>query len=288
MVDALDESQNEALERLQKLLGDRQIQGDVDTLVRFLKARSFDVWKAKAMYEAMLQWRAEVRADAIKQEFDFQERDATQELYPRFYHKVDKLGRPIYIERLGKLRLEELFKVTSMERMLLDHIKEWEIFVDVRLPAASRDAGRAITQSLAILDLKGVVKFLFFFFGSFAVKVSIFFLASLLQVVKHVSKQVRQFVRAILRIDQDFYPEFLGKMVIVNAPVYFKALWSIVKPWLDNQTQKKIEVHGTNYVPRLLELVDAESLPSFLGGSCECVSSRGCESSNAGPWLGNV
>ncbi|XP_024522005.1 phosphatidylinositol/phosphatidylcholine transfer protein SFH1-like isoform X2 [Selaginella moellendorffii] len=263
MVDALDESQNEALERLQKLLGDRQIQGDVDTLVRFLKARSFDVWKAKAMYEAMLQWRAEVRADAIKQEFDFQERDATQELYPRFYHKVDKLGRPIYIERLGKLRLEELFKVTSMERMLLDHIKEWEIFVDVRLPAASRDAGRAITQSLAILDLKGVV-------------------------VKHVSKQVRQFVRAILRIDQDFYPEFLGKMVIVNAPVYFKALWSIVKPWLDNQTQKKIEVHGTNYVPRLLELVDAESLPSFLGGSCECVSSRGCESSNAGPWLGNV
>eukprot|EP01018_Ginkgo_biloba_P035224 Gb_14296 [translate_table: standard] len=103
-----------------------------------------------------------------------------------------------------------------------------------------------------------------------------------MQTMKHMSKQVRHFIQRISKVDQDYYPEYLGKMVIVNTPTAFKAIWAIIKPWLDKRTQKKIEVHGSNYTHKLLELVEADNLPEFLGGSCQCPG--GCENSDAGPW----
>lgn len=106
--------------------------------------------------------------------------------------------------------------------------------------------------------------------------------AAFFQTMKHMSKQVRHFIQKITKLDQDYYPEHLGNMIIVNAPTAFKAMWSLVKPCLDKRTQKKIEVHGGNFSHKLLELVDRENLPTFLGGSCSCFG--GCENSDAGPW----
>jgi hypothetical protein len=103
-----------------------------------------------------------------------------------------------------------------------------------------------------------------------------------MQTMRHMSKQVRNFIQKITKVDQDFYPEYLGKMFIVNAPTAFKAMWTVVRPWLDKATQKKIEVHSGNFTSKLLELVDSENLPAFLGGTCCCPG--GCENADAGPW----
>jgi hypothetical protein len=45
-----------------------------------------------------------------------------QEVYPHNYHKTDKKGRPIYIERLGLMKIDELFKVTTEERLVKHYI----------------------------------------------------------------------------------------------------------------------------------------------------------------------
>ncbi len=50
------------------------------------------------------------------------------------------MGRPVYIERLGQLQVDELLKVTTMDRMLLYHVKEWEILIDWKIPACSKKA----------------------------------------------------------------------------------------------------------------------------------------------------
>ncbi len=96
---------------------------------------------------------------SVWQTFQFPERDAIKELYPHFHHKTDKMGRPVYIERLGQLQVDELLKVTTMDRMLLYHVKEWEILIDWKIPACSKKAGTNISQTLTILDMKGVVLF---------------------------------------------------------------------------------------------------------------------------------
>lgn len=51
---------------------------------------------------------------------------------------------------------------------------------------------------------------------------------------------------------------------------------------LDERTNAKITLLGSSYKDELLKLVDAENLPSFLGGTCECPG--GCDNADIGPW----
>jgi hypothetical protein len=71
-------------------------------------------------------------------------------------------------------------------------------------------------------------------------------------------------------------------MAIINAPLLFTAVWGIIRNFLDHKTQSKIHIFGTNYKAQLLKLIDSESLPTYLGGSCQCKG--GCRFSDSGPW----
>ncbi|KAJ7250442.1 hypothetical protein O6H91_Y422800 [Diphasiastrum complanatum] len=62
--------QQDALEVLKAVLVAQRLLRKKDEdqdLLRFLRARSFDVGKATAMYEAMTEWRKAVGADTIAQ-----------------------------------------------------------------------------------------------------------------------------------------------------------------------------------------------------------------------------
>ena len=83
-------------------------------------------------------------------------------------------------------------------------------------------------------------------------------------------------------IGQDRYPECMGKFYIINAPWAFSAVWSIIKPWLDEVTVAKIDILGASYKDSLLKQIDEENLPGVFGGKCDCPG--GCSLSDAGPW----
>ncbi|KAI6030561.1 CRAL-TRIO domain-containing protein [Pisolithus orientalis] len=86
-------------------------------------------------------------------------------------------------------------------------------------------------------------------------------------------------------MSQDYYPEIMAKLAIVNAPSSFTFIWSIIKPWLSKETAEKVDVLGSDYQSVLLELVDVENLPTTLGGKCTCEHAGGCDLSGAGPWM---
>jgi len=87
------------------------------------------------------------------------------------------------------------------------------------------------------------------------------------------------------KIAQDFYPETMGACFVVNAPMLFSFLWAIIKGFLDERTRAKVRIVGSNFREVLLEHVDAENLPDFLGGTCTCSHVEGgCLFSRAGPW----
>jgi hypothetical protein len=71
-------------------------------------------------------------------------------------------------------------------------------------------------------------------------------------------------------------------MFIVNVSWIIKAGWWVVKSFLDAKTVSKIHILGSDYTSELLKYVDAENLPSFLGGKCNC--SGGCLMASDGPW----
>ncbi|KAJ3308766.1 cytosolic factor, phosphatidylinositol/phosphatidylcholine transfer protein [Boothiomyces sp. JEL0838] len=225
-------------------------------LLRFLRARQFKLPESKEMWINCEKWKVEFGTNTILEDFDFPEYGLVRQCYPRLYHKTDKLGRPVYIERVGVINVSTLWGITTSERMLRNHVYEYEKLVHYRLKACSEKAERHLEQSTTILDLKGVQ------LSSFS---------SVYGIVSEVSK-----------IAQNYYPEMLGKMYIINAPMLFTAVWSMVKQLLDEVTVKKINIVGSNYKNALLESIDEQNLPDFLGGSCKCPG--GCEKADIGPW----
>ncbi|WVQ75664.1 hypothetical protein IAR50_005293 [Cryptococcus sp. DSM 104548] len=76
----------------------------------------------------------------------------------------------------------------------------------------------------------------------------------------------------------------MGHMFIINAPYLFSTVWSLIKPWLDEATVRKIHILGRNYKTELLQFIPKENLPVSLGGICKCEGAGGCEMGDAGPW----
>lgn len=183
-----------------------------------------------------------------------------KKIYPHGYHKTDKSGRPIYIELISKVNLTDLFKNTTEERMTKYYIKEYERLMKYRFPSCSRKAGKIIEQSLTILDVEGIG-------------------------ISLLTGKTKEFVKLASDIGQNYYPEMLGTMFLINSSFFFSAVWTIVKGFIDEKTRNKINVEKSSYQKKLLDLVDAENLPSFLGGSCTCPNiDGGCLYADIGPW----
>lgn len=149
-----------------------------------------------------------------------------------------------------------MYKITTGERMLQNLVCEYEKLADPRLPACSRKSGKLLETCCTIMDLKGVG-------------------------ITNVPS-VYGYVRQASAISQNYYPERLGKLYLINAPWGFSSVFSVVKGFLDPVTVNKIHVLGSGYKKELLEQVSPENLPVQFGGTCQC--SGGCELSDMGPW----
>jgi hypothetical protein len=157
---------------------------------------------------------------------------------------------------LGKIDLNQMYKITTADRMLQNLVTEYEKLADPRLPACSRKAGKLLETCCTIMDLKGV--------GITSVP------------------SVYGYVKQASDISQNHYPERLGKLYLINAPWGFSSVFSAVKGFLDPVTVNKIHVLGSGYQKELLSQVPAENLPVEFGGTCQCPG--GCELSDMGPW----
>ncbi|KAK4782093.1 hypothetical protein SAY86_016195 [Trapa natans] len=261
--DARDSEEETAVNAFRQELISRDLlppsHDDYHTMLRFLKARKFDLGKTLHMWEEMLSWRKENRIDTISQDFVYDEYEEVQSCYPHGYHGVDKEGRPIYIERLGKVEPSKLMAITTVERFLKYHIQGFEKAFDEKFPACSIATKRHIDSTTTILDVQGLNLVTF-------------------------GKVAHDLVMRIQKIDGDNYPETLHQMFIVNAGHGFRMLWNTAKGFLDPKTTSKIHVLGNKFQSKLLDVIDSSQLPNFLGGTCSCANEGGCLRSDKGPW----
>lgn len=158
-------------------------------------------------------WRKEYDVKGVVEAFAFPEGDEIHKIYRRYHHKTDKLGRPVYFEQFKDLDLKRMFSLTTEERFLKHHVREYEKFIEYKLAACSKKAGKHLDQGFTVLDLQGIPLSQF--------------------------GNVKKLVGDLSKISGDNYPETLGILFVINAPMLFTAVWTVVKAMLDEVTVKR-------------------------------------------------
>ncbi|KAK1444041.1 cral-trio domain-containing protein ykl091c-related protein [Babesia gibsoni] len=262
LVSALNEEQRMKLDEIRSLYS-MHISGNpplFDDLffVRFLRARKFDMNKTSAMLNKYFCWRLEVNVDKIVRSDLSYLRDRVKHYLPHAYHGIDKLGRPIYIERMGQGSCSKLMNNLSTEELTQYYVQRYEYLTHVMMPAVSLKLGKPVEQLLTIVDMRGFQ-------------------------LSHLNTKLKAFLTAMSSVTQNYYPELLGKLLFINSSTFFSVLWQMLSPLLDAKTLSKIDVISskTESRARVLELVDAEQIPIFLGGTCPDDT---WQTANFGPW----
>ncbi len=124
--------------------------------------------------------------------------------------------------------------------MFMRHVRQQEMMVD-RLKKASEKYGRPITKQTVVLDLKDL---------PFA-----------------PDRMGFKVIHRSIVIDEACYPERLETLFVINAPIYFTAIWAVVKPWVDAVTVKKIQIYGSNFQDVLKAQIADDQLPVEYGGT---------------------
>lgn len=228
-------------------------------LLRFLRARKFDLEKTTEMWKNFINWRREKKVDEVRH-YEFPELNEAKQYYPHAWFRTDKLGRPIYIERPGKIQLDKLTKVMNNERLELHFINDYERLMNDIFPACSKAKGELVSNTLYIIDLKGVS-------------------------ARMMSSKIYELLKIATKIGQDNYPEILGTMFIVNTPLFFHGAWSLIKGFVDEKTRKKVHILGSNYKKELLQVIDENDLPDFLGGKATEADYGANLTNEQGPWI---
>lgn len=221
-----------------------------ETLLRFLKARDWNVSKAHKMLVDCLKWRLENEIDNI----------LSKPIVPTdFYRGVrdsqliglsgySKEGLPVFAIGVGL----STFDKASVHYYVQSHIQINEYRDRVVLPAATRKHGRHIGTCIKVLDMTGLK------------------LSALSQI---------KLLTMISTVDDLNYPEKTDTYYIANAPYIFSACWKVVKPLLQERTRKKVQVLQGGGRDELLKIMDYSALPHFCrrsnSGSSRYTSSDG-------------
>ncbi|RCV28868.1 hypothetical protein SEVIR_5G443900v4 [Setaria viridis] len=147
---------------------------------------------------------------------------------------VDRAGRPILVGFLARHY--------SAERDMAEYKSFVVYFFDkicARIP-------RGQEKFLAIIDLKG--------WG-------------------YANCDVRAYIASI-EIMQNYYPERLGKALMINVPYIFMKVWkTMIYPFIDTNTRDKfVFVEDKDQHETLRKEIDESQLPEFLGGKMPLVS----------------
>lgn len=221
-----------------------------DQCIRFLRARNLDLEKSSAMLTAWWKWwnsplpgtTDTLPKNVLPDSVEDPKEDVYTRICPHALIGEDREGRPAYWEKTGIIsaNFSDLKKcVRDEDELIVRHVRMNEIN-EARLVHQSSKHNKQVSKNIVIFDMNGL-------------NMSPDFMG------------IRYF-RKMLEIDQNYYPERLHRLYLINAPWFFTAIYALVSPWIDPVTAQKIQIIGSDFLPALRESFDDENIPVDLGG----------------------
>lgn len=223
-------------------------EGEVYALCRWLRARKFVFDDVMMMVEEATKCESEAKnanfypdpASALGCEEAIYNAQ-----YPQVYSGFAKNGSPVFISKVGILKIDAVECITTVGNIVKYH---WYVqmhdFAKRLQQHKKENPDFNKFECVVILDCANLT-------------------------MGQLNSRTLAIVKEQSAIDSLCFPETLNKMIIINSPRFFTATWNIIKGWLDPRTASKVEVLSNRKVweKSLLEYVDADQLPSDYGGT---------------------
>ncbi|CAN7985266.1 unnamed protein product, partial [Ixodes hexagonus] len=209
-------------------------------LLRWLRAREFDVNKAENMLRKNQAWRSENSIDLILKTYEWPK--VLKRYFPGGMCGHDRGGRPVWIMRVGNSDYKGMLKCVSKEEMLTACYYQLEQILDDMRNQTSK-LTKTVETITVVCD-----------FDNFGLK-------------QMCNIQVIEFLRELVLKYEDNYPETLERCLFLNASSFFPFFWKLIRPLVTEKTAAKIEVFSQEgWKSALLKYVEASELPVHWGG----------------------
>ncbi|XP_035248071.1 SEC14-like protein 2 [Anguilla anguilla] len=238
----LSQKQEETLtqfrERIEDILPQLPSQHD-HFLLRWLRARSFNVQKAETMLRKHVEFRRHMKVDTITT--DWQQPEVITRYLAGGMCGYDREGSPIWYDVIGPLDPKGLLLSASKQDFLKRKIRDTEMMQrECRLQ--SQKLGKVVESITLIYDCEGLG-------------------------LKHLWKPAIDAYGEILTMYEENYPEGLKRLFLIKAPKLFPVAYNLIKNFLCEDTRRKIIVLGANWQEVLRKYIDPEQLPVAYGGT---------------------
>ncbi|XP_055931695.1 SEC14-like protein 2 [Argiope bruennichi] len=239
----LTEEEKTAIEELKRrTINDitPKMRQDETLYYRFLKARDFNLQKSEDMLRKHIVWRKEFQLDTILT--DYKPPEVLVKYLPVSLVGYDKEGSPIiYTDMAGDPKgLIGSAKKTDLIKCV---VRIYEKAVE-SMRKQSVKHGKPVTSMVQIYNYANM---------TFA---------------KATNRKSIEMVKLGIDIFQDNYPERLKIVFDINTSFYFSLFFPIIKVVMAPTVYNKIHFYGAEkWKDDLLEIIDADALPAFLGGN---------------------
>ncbi|CAI7625810.1 unnamed protein product [Penicillium glandicola] len=235
---------------------------DDATLLRFLRARKFDVEGAWAQFKDTEDWRKDNAIEELYENISVDSYEAARRMYPQWTGRRDRRGIPVYVFQIRHLDSKavaaynstmttgtpETHKSSTVPARLLNLFALYENLLRFVMPLSSAlprpNPETPIVTSTNIVDVNGVGLKQFWNLKSHMQDASVLATAH--------------------------YPETLDRIFIIGAPSFFPTVWGWIKRWFDPGTTSKIFILSAAEVePTLTSFMEPSSIPKEYGGELD-------------------
>lgn len=237
----LSDDQQRTLEQFRQNVADVKRPDPSDEyLLRWLRAREFNLIKAEYMLRESMKWRKNNDVDSILR--GHQPSEIIRKHFPGGFLDCCPEGYPVWIIPIGNIDIKGFLQCIPQSE-LERHVTYLLEQADALKKKQSAKLNKVIETKICVFD-----------FENFSLR-------------QLYSLQVMDFLTSLLKMYEDNYPETLEFAYVINAPGFFPLFWKIICPFMSERTVSKVHIYGKDgWQEPLLRVLDPARLPQHWGG----------------------